>query len=124
MFQAKGNSFMSKNLRKYIMARLIKKGLYMKKWIKSFKKVNWSKDKKKEISANERNYFGKFLLCKDNQIIFDETMVSHYLAMSGSHWHFDTWDIIVLVCHVIKKSCNMLISEAIDIMVFLLSRLS
>ena len=48
MFQAKGNSFMSKNLRKYIMARLIKKGLYMKKWIKSFEKVNWSKDKKKK----------------------------------------------------------------------------
>lgn len=47
--------------------------------------------KNKELSVNEKNlenYFGKFLLCKDNQIIFDETMVSHYLVEFGGHWQF------------------------------------
>ena len=47
--------------------------------------------KNKELSVNEKNlqnYFGKFLLCKDNQIIFDETMVSHYFVEFGGHWQF------------------------------------
>lgn len=69
------------------MAKFLQKGLYMK----NNDKVDRSNDKKQRIVCkrkNLENYFGKFLLCKDNQIIFDETMASHYLVEFGGHWQF------------------------------------